>query len=74
MSIFEHDERVTRPFFKGSHGERYYFDNLRRAIHERHPEVLGEHITIQLEALGLLEAAEQGGTPCQLPFTFAERV
>ena len=65
-------EPIERPYFRGPYGEKYFFDNIARHIHEKAPNVLGEHISVQLEAIGLLEAMEKGATPCSLPFTFAE--
>jgi len=59
-------------YFMGPHGEKYFFADLCKRIHKHHPEVLGEHVSVQLEALGLLKAAQQGETPCSLPFTFAD--
>ena len=59
-------------YFRGPNDEKYFFTELCRRIHEECPEVLGQHISVQLEALGLLEKMQLGGTPFALPFTFAD--
>lgn len=62
------------PYFRGRYGEKHFFADIARRIHEEHPELLGEHISIQLEALGLHETMRKGTTPFALPFSFAEAV
>lgn len=59
------------PYFIGKSGERYAYDDVAKLICDKAPETLGEHIRIQLAAIGLLEEFDGGVTPCGLPFAFA---
>lgn len=58
-------------YFIGKSGKRYAYDDIATLIREKAPETLGKHISIQLQAIGLLEEMEGGSTPCGLPFSFA---
>src|SRR5262249_50420861 len=58
-------------YFIGKSGQRYRYADIAKLIHEKAPETLGKHISVQLAAIGLLGEMEEGVTPCGLPFTFA---
>jgi hypothetical protein len=58
-------------YFIGKSGKRYTYADVAKLIRDKAPETLGKHISIQLEAIGLLEEMEGGVTPCGLPFSFA---
>jgi hypothetical protein len=63
---------TTDGYFLGASGTRYDYSSIANRIRKEAPLTLGKHITVQLEALGLLEEMQNGATPCGLPFTFAE--
>jgi hypothetical protein len=58
-------------YFIGTSGTRYRYGDIARLVREKAPHTLGQHIRVQLAAIGLLEELEGGVTPCGLPFTFA---
>lgn len=62
-----------RGFFVTDGGRKYYFDEVGDMVREKAPETLGEHIFIQLEAVGLMEVFSRSATPVTLPYTFAEK-
>jgi hypothetical protein len=57
-------------YFIGKTGQLYRYADIAKLIHEKAPETLGKHISVQLAAIGLLEEMEGGVTPSGLPFTF----
>jgi hypothetical protein len=59
-------------YFRGPSGTRYYYPDIADRIRRDAPQTLGQHIFVQLEALGLIREFQDGTTPCGLPFTFAE--
>ena len=59
-------------YFTGKTGSRYYYSDIADRIRNEVPQTLGKHISVQLEAIGLLEEMQHGTTPHGLPFTFAE--
>ena len=59
-------------YFCGASGKRYTFGEIADRIRSEAAHTLGKHISVQLEALGLLEEMQNGTTPCGLPFTFAD--
>jgi len=59
-------------YFRGASGTRYTYAEIADRIRSEAPHTLGEHISVQLEAIGLLDEMRNGATPCGLPFTFAE--
>jgi hypothetical protein len=59
-------------YFRGPTGTRYTYAEIADRIRNEAPHMLGKHISVQLEAIGLLEEMQNGTTPCSLPFTFAE--
>jgi hypothetical protein len=61
-----------QPYFCGPSGTRYHYPDIAVRIRKEAPHTLGKHISVQLEAIGLLEEMKQGTTPYGLPFTFAE--
>jgi hypothetical protein len=60
------------PYFRGASGIRYTYAEIADRIRKDAPETLGEHISVQLEAIGLLAEFRGGTTPCGLPYTFAD--
>ncbi len=58
-------------YFIGKSGKRYRYGDIATLVREKAQETLGKHISVQLEAIGLLQEMEGGVTPCGLPFTFA---
>ncbi len=68
MSRWERED-----YWRGEDGTVYTFADMELMVREQAPETLGEHISVQLEALGLYEQMRLGTTPCALPFTFASR-
>ena len=62
----------TDPYFRGPDGTAYPFAVLASRVRTEAPETLGAHISVQLAALGLLDAMHRGSTPCMLPYTFAD--
>lgn len=58
-------------YFRTADGTRIQYSNIAQRIRDNHPETLGAHISVQLEALGLYDAMLAGSTPCSLPYTFA---
>jgi hypothetical protein len=59
-------------YFRGPSGTRYTYAEIADRIRREAPHALGKHISVQLEAIGLLDEMTNGTTPCALPFTFAE--
>jgi len=59
-------------YFRGPSGTRYAYAEIADRIRKDAPHTLGQHIAVQLEAIGLYEEMMNGTTPCGLPFTFAE--
>ena len=62
---------MNGPYFRGADGGRHYFSEVARRVHVEKPEVAGQHIFVQLEALGMRETFDRGDTPYGLPFTFS---
>jgi hypothetical protein len=60
------------PYFTGKSGTQYYYADIAARLHKEAPHTLGKHVSVQLEAIGLLEEMKNGTTPCGLPYTFAE--
>jgi len=58
-------------YFIGASGTRHDYSDIAERIRKEAPHTLGQHIFVQLEAIGLLEEVENGTTPCGLPYTFA---
>ena len=59
-------------YFRGASGTFYPYAVMAHRIRKEAPHTLGKHISVQLEAIGLLDEMMNGTTPCGLPFTFAE--
>ncbi len=59
-------------YFIGATGTRYAYADIAARIRKEAPHTLGKHISVQLEAIGLLVEMQNGTTPCGLPYTFAE--
>jgi hypothetical protein len=66
------DDANPAPYFRGASGKRYPYPEIAERIRKEAPQTLGKPITVQLEAIGLLEEFQGGGTPYVLPSTFAE--
>ena len=64
---------APQPYFCGPSGTRYLYSDIADRIRKEAPHTLGEHIYVQLEAIGLLDEMINGTTPYGLPFTFAEK-
>lgn len=47
-----------------------YYKDIDTTISKLHPELKGEHIFPQLDALGLRKEFDAGHTPYSLPYTF----
>jgi hypothetical protein len=60
-------------YFRGPSGRRYGYAEIAGRIRREAPHTLGKHISVQLEAIGLLDEMMKGTTPCGLPFTFADK-
>ena len=58
-------------FFRAGH-VRHNFVDLGRRIRDEHPELEGEHIFKQLDALGLRVEFDRGSTPHMLPYSFTD--
>ncbi len=58
-------------YFTGPDGRKYYYADLGERIRADFPEMVGRHISVQLEALGLFETFQAGNSIGQLPYTFA---
>jgi hypothetical protein len=63
---------ISDDYFRGVSGTRYTYADIAARIRSEALHTLGKHISVQLEAIGLLEEMRNGTTPCGLPFTFAE--
>jgi hypothetical protein len=79
--IAEHEDAIRSdespladpaPYFRGPSGTRYAYSDIADRIRIEAPQTLGQHIFVQLEALGLLREFQDGTTPFGLPFTFAD--
>jgi hypothetical protein len=58
-------------YFTGKSGTKHYYPDVAARIRNEAPHTLGQHIFVQLEAIGLLEEMRNGTTPCGLPYSFA---
>jgi hypothetical protein len=58
-------------YFTGKAGTRYTYAAIAARIRKEAPHTLGQHISVQLEAIGLLEEMKNGTTPFGLPYSFA---
>jgi hypothetical protein len=63
---------TSNGYFLGATGARYDYSAIADRIRTDAPHTLGEHIFVQLRAIGLFEEFMNGTTPCGLPLTFAE--
>tara|TARA_R100000008_G_scaffold33659_1_gene19039 strand:+ start:2083 stop:2328 length:246 start_codon:yes stop_codon:yes gene_type:complete len=67
----------SEPYFViyDENGRRVYFTfrEIGDRVRKEAPETLGEHIFVQIDALGLNKEFERAGTPHSLPYTFAEK-
>jgi hypothetical protein len=63
---------TNNAYFFGASGTRYTYSEIADRIRKEAPHTLGEHISVQLEAIGLLDEMKSGTTPCGLPYSFAE--
>ena len=60
------------PYFTGKTGGKHFFMGIAEVIRNHHPEVRGQHIFNQLNALGLDEEFNGGVTPYSLPYSFSD--
>ena len=60
-----------KDFFRGPDGTKYYFDDISNTIASKHPDLVGKHIFLQLDAAGLRPVFERGTTPYVLPYSFS---
>ncbi len=51
-------------------GERVFLRDIRKDIRDFAPETKGQHIFVQLKAIGRWDEFQSGTTPCLLPGTF----
>jgi hypothetical protein len=63
---------TSNGYFLGATGTRYEYSYIAERIRAEAPHTLGNHIFVQLRAIGLYEEFMNGTTPCGLPLTFAE--
>ena len=59
-------------FFNGKSGMKYTYMHVGVRIAEEFPDLVGSHIFVQLDALGLRSEFEGGSTPHQLPYSFSD--
>lgn len=64
---------TTDHYFITASGKRHTYAEIADRIRSEAPHTLGQHISVQLEAIGLLDEMRSGRTPFGLPFTFAEK-
>lgn len=64
------------PYFIGESGLLYDYAGIKNQLNrlDNWRELVGKHIFVQLEALGLLCEFDNGQTPCQLPASFMPAV
>ncbi len=62
---------TSNDYIRGPSGTRYSYAEIADRIRKEAPHTLGKHISVQLEAIGLLDETRNGTTPCGLPFSFA---
>lgn len=65
------EEKMNRGYFTRNDHRMIFYEDISRAIQTLHPELVGKHIFVQLEALGLYEDFMTGSTPCQLSYSFS---
>jgi hypothetical protein len=51
----------------------YTFREIGDLVRSKVPETMGEHIFVQIDALGLRKTFDNADTPYSLPYTFAEK-
>ena len=59
-------------YIYGRSGKKYSFMDIGVRIAQEFPDLVGSHIFVQLDALGLRSEFEGGGTPHQLPYSFSD--
>jgi len=52
--------------------EKHHYADLAERIRQEHPELIGEHVEVQLDALGLAKVFETGSTVGMLPYSFTD--
>ena len=60
-----------RHYFKAD-GVKYYFTDIADRVRAERPDLVGEHIFEQLNALGLRPAFDRASTPHMLPWSFTD--
>jgi hypothetical protein len=60
-------------YFTGKSATKHYYSAIAARIRREAPHTLGKHISVQLEAISLLEEMQNGTTPYGLPYSFASR-
>ena len=63
---------MNGPYFVGHSGGRHYYTALAALVRALHPQLVGQHIFQQLDALGLREEFDTGWTPYGLPRSFSD--
>lgn len=59
-------------FYRTKTGDKRSYREIAIAIRIAHPHLIGAHISVQAEALGLLDELEAGETPYMLPYSFSD--
>lgn len=64
------DLTKKRGYYVDASGKHISYEYTAQRIKSEFPQLIGEHIFAQLDALGLSEAFNGGQTPCSLPYSF----
>jgi len=52
--------------------KKHQYADLAKKIRQHHPSLIGEHVEVQLDALGLTKVFETGATVGMLPYSFTD--
>jgi hypothetical protein len=63
---------MKKPYFITEDGVKIFYHEIAGRIAVCHPHLVGKHIFVQLEALGLLQQLHKGESPHSLPYSFSE--
>jgi hypothetical protein len=64
---------TSNGYFTGASGTRYAYADIADRIRKEAPHTLGQHISVQLAAIGLLDEMQNDTTPCGLSYSFADQ-
>lgn len=59
-------------YYTDANNRRINYKDVAAAIRTLHPNLIGAHIFLQLDALNLRDGFNNGESPCGLPYSFSD--